>query len=151
MLKPLLLLALLAGCHRAPKHKPPPLVNAHGAGIDREMVALKAMYAAPEGPTPCESAYNAFAAGEEAGRAPGKTPLVLKLAPRDEFLGRCRALPAAAQPCLVPAYSRGHREECVKARPAPELLAPMFELKPMTGVQAGERDADSQFMSTSKH
>src|SRR5438552_18631551 len=70
---------------QARAHPPAPKVNAHGAGIDREMTALKAMFAAPEGATACETAWNAFKAGEEAGRQPGRTALVLKLAPHDEF------------------------------------------------------------------
>jgi hypothetical protein len=125
-------------------------INRHGEGIDRTMTALKAMFAAPTGATPCETAWLAFKAAWDVGHEPGRTPLVLKLAPHDDFLTRCTALPAGAQPCLAVAYSSRHREECVKARPPESTLQAMFELKPMDGVQAGETDADQQFMSTSK-
>jgi hypothetical protein len=146
--KLLLAVTLLAACHRGKPHPPAPHANPHGAGIDREMTSLKAMFQAPIGKTPCETAYNAFKAGDDAGRGPGRTALVLRLAPRDEFLSRCNALPPEAQPCLAPAYSSRHREECLKNRPSSVLLEPMFALKPVNGVQAGERDGDQQFMST---
>ena len=125
-------------------------INRHGEGIDRTMTALKAMFAAPTGATPCETAWLAFKAAYDAGHEPGRTPLVLKLAPHDEFVARCNALPAAAQPCLAVAYSSRHRDECQKARPPESALSQMFELKPMDGVQPGETDADQQFMSTSQ-
>lgn len=92
------------------------------------MAAMTALYEAPEGKTPCESAYLALAASESAAKTANAPPLVLRLAPRDDFLARCSALPPATQGCLVPKYKRGHQEECEKARPSPELLKPLFEL-----------------------
>jgi hypothetical protein len=139
--------AILVSRARAQRpHAPPPADNPHGKAIDRELSALTAMINAPTGPTPCESAWNALQAGYQTSQKTAH-PLVLKLAPRDEFLTRCRALPTAAQPCLALAYSRRHREECVAARVDSKLLEPMFELKPSEG---GERDADRQFMSTQR-
>ncbi len=132
--------------HRA--HRPPPSAKPHAEGIDREMTSLRAMFEAPAGATPCDTAWNAFSAADEAAKRSGRTPLVLHLAPRDEFLARCRALPAEAQPCLAPAYSTRHRDDCLRVKPSAEVLKPMFEIKPPEGVQAGERDADRQFMST---
>src|SRR5438105_928686 len=120
---------------RHPPHPPPPTVNVHGQGIDREMTSLRAMYDAPAGATPCESAYNAFKAGRDAAVMAGKTQLVVRLAPRDQFVAGCGKLPAEAQACLIPVYSAHHRPECEKLKPAPELLAPLFELKPLDGAK----------------
>jgi hypothetical protein len=124
-----------------------PKANPHAAGIDREMSAINAMYKAPAGATPCDTAWNAFQAGEEAGRK-GSTPVVVHLAPHDQFLSRCRELPEAVQACLGPTHYARHRQECDHIKPPDEVLKPMFELKQMGGVRPDERDADRQFMST---
>jgi hypothetical protein len=138
-----------ARSHR-PVHVPPPTANPHARGIDHELAPLNAMLVAPVGATPCETAWNALSAGDAAGRQPGRTPLVLRLAPQAEFMKLCTALPAEARPCLAPAYQVHHREECLRARPNDDLIRAMFIIKPPEGVQAGERDADQQFSSTRK-
>ena len=101
----------------------------HGNGMDHAMSAILVMYKAPAGNTPCESAYNAFKASQDYAAANDATAVVLRLAPRDEFLQRCAALPPLSQQCMVPAYLAQHRQECAKAKPAPEALSPMIELK----------------------
>lgn len=135
---------------RTPPHTPVPTQNPHGEGMDRAMVALKAMYEAPEGKTPCETAYNAFKASKDVADAEHARPLVLSLAPRDDFFTRCNALTPAEQLCLAPSYSMRHRDQCVKAKPAPAALDGMFKINSMDGTQAGEQDADRQFMSTKR-
>ena len=125
----LVLLALFAGaCHRAPPHPPPPTKNVHGEGIDRQMVALNALYHAPPGNTPCESAWNAFKASLDASQSSNAKPVVLRLSPHDEFVTHCQELSAAAQQCLVPSYLRGHHQECAPLKPSPDLLHEMMEL-----------------------
>jgi hypothetical protein len=150
---PLILVGLVVALlvlRARPKHVIVPKPNPHAQGIDREMRALKAMLNAPEGKTPCESAWNTFSAGDQAGREPGATRYVIKLAPHDEFMSRCNALPPMAQACLAPAYARSHRDECIKAKPSPDLLTPMFELKPQQGVSQGEIDGEKQFRTRPK-
>ncbi|HEX3342990.1 MAG TPA: hypothetical protein VHS09_00405, partial [Polyangiaceae bacterium] len=95
--------------------------------------AIVALERAPEGSTPCESAYNAFKASKDVSDTQGVKAVVHKLAPRDEFLAKCGALPAAAQSCLLPRYMVRHRDECDRARPSPETLSPFVELLQNTG------------------
>ncbi|HZS37791.1 MAG TPA: hypothetical protein VFF06_13230 [Polyangia bacterium] len=112
-----------------PPPRPAPGPSAHGSGIDNAMAAATALYDAPDGTTPCETAYNAFAHSEDVAKNAHVTAVVLRLAPRDEFLARCGALPPATQQCLAPKYLRGHREECARSRMSPDALKPMVELK----------------------
>ena len=110
-------------------HPAPSGTSDHGSGIDRSMAAYLAMYQAPPGSTPCESAYNALKASQDYATQHQVAAVVLRLAPRDEFLQRCAAQPPLTQQCLVPVYLTQHRAECAPAKPAPEVLSPMFELK----------------------
>ena len=110
-------------------HPPPPPSSEHGAGIDRIMSAYAALYHAPEGATPCESAYNAFKASQDFAADAGVTPVVLRLAPREDFLQRCSSLPPASQKCVVPLYLSDHRTECQSVKPGDEVLAAMVEMK----------------------
>jgi len=116
---------------RGPSHPHPASSgeSAHGTGMDRSMSAYLALYRAPPGSTPCESAYNAFKASQDYATANQVTPAVLRLAPRDEFLQRCAALPPLTRKCLVPDYLTQHRPECVPAKPAADVLAPMIALR----------------------
>jgi hypothetical protein len=112
----------------------------HALGMDRAMAAELAFYDAPEGSTPCESAYNALKASLDVSTQQHVTPVVLRLAPRDEFLQRCTSLPDATQRCLAPRYMSKHRAECDKAKPAADVLAPMVELKTIQDPGAAEPD-----------
>lgn len=120
-----------AAGRRAPEHPHPAPSGstAHGSGINRAMGAILVMYKAPPGNTPCESAYNAFRTSQDYATENDAVPVVLRLAPRDEFLRGCAALPPATQQCMVPAYLAQHRPECVKAKPSQEVLGPLVELK----------------------
>lgn len=99
---------------------------------------MRAMYAAPEGKTPCESAYNAFKAADDLARSGHARAVIVHLASREDFLARCAALAPKVQSCMVPAYMARHREECEAARPAPEVLKPMVELTTPGGGGAAE-------------
>ncbi len=101
--------------------------SAHGAGIDHAMAAVLAMQNAPEGATPCETAYNAFKASKDVSDTQDVKAVVLRLAPRDEFLTRCADLPPQTQQCLAPRYMWQHRAECRGASPAANLSG-MVEL-----------------------
>ena len=117
----------------APSSPPPPPApstgqeSAHGAGIDQSMAAVLALQNAPEGATPCETAYNAFKASKDVSDTEGVKAVVLRLAPRDEFLARCAQLPATTQACLTPRYMWKHRADCQRADPG-ESLSGMVEL-----------------------
>ena len=110
----------------------------HGLGMDRAMSAELAMYSAPEGSTPCESAYNALKASQDVSTQQHVTPVVLRLAPQAEFLQRCGALPEATQRCLVPRYMSKHRTECDKAKPPADALAALVELKAVRDPRSAE-------------
>lgn len=135
MLKRAVAVLLLAGgClaiffwRRSSQHSPPPPPSLHGAGIDREMSAVRAMYSAPPGKTPCEDAFNAFKAADDLARTAHARAVVIHLAAREDFLARCNALPADAQSCLAPRYMARNREQCVHARPSAEVVKTMVEL-----------------------
>jgi hypothetical protein len=115
----------------APPTAAPPVPgqeSEHGAGIDHAMAAVLAMQNAPEGATPCETAYNAFKASKDVSDTRDVKAVVLRLAPRDEFLTRCADLPPQTQLCLAPRYMWQHRTECRGASPAAANLSGMVEL-----------------------
>jgi hypothetical protein len=112
-----------------PAHPPRVFVpDKHRQGLERASAPLAAMYTAPEGKTPCESAYNAFKAEQDTSRASGIKSHVLKLAERDLFVQKCEALPKEAQPCMVPKYRAGHVDECLKLKPPREVINAMVEM-----------------------
>lgn len=93
------------------------------------MGAVVALYHAPEGSSPCESAYNAFKASQDVAAQKSLTPVVIKLAPRDQFLATCSGLSPATQQCMVPLYLAEHREACQKAKPAQDVLDSIVQMK----------------------
>jgi hypothetical protein len=99
----------------------------HGAEMDHAMAAVLAMQSAPDGATPCETAYNAFKASKDVSDTQGVKAVVLSLAPRDEFLSRCAQLSPQTQACLAPRYMWKHRAECQRADPGVNLSG-MVEL-----------------------
>jgi hypothetical protein len=100
----------------------------HGAGIDHAMAAVLAMQNAPVGATPCETAYNAFKASKDVSDTQDVKAVVLRLAPRDQFLTRCADLPPQTQLCLAPHYMWQHQADCRGASPAAANLSGMVEL-----------------------
>jgi hypothetical protein len=128
--------------HRAadPVHPLPPPTSSHGAGIDHILSAFTALYTAPEAGTPCETAYNAFKASQDFAAQNAVTPVVLKLAPRDEFLQRCNALPPATQKCVVPKYLTDHRAECDGLKPPDDVLLAMVEMKRTVSGPPGQAE-----------
>lgn len=114
----------------------------HGNGIDHAMSAVLALYKAPAGSTPCESAYKAFTFSQDFAAKQSVTPVVLKLAPHDDFMAKCGALPPLTQQCMVPLYLAEHRVECQKAKPSDDVLAGMVVMKHAAepGSQAAEQE-----------
>jgi len=125
----------------APPTAAPPVPgqeSEHGAGIDHAMAAVLAMQNAPEGATPCETAYNAFKASKDVSDKQDVKAVVLSLVPRDEFLTRCADLPPQTQLCLAPHYMWQHRAECRGASPGGANLSGMVELLRRTEPTAVE-------------
>ena len=122
---------LLAPRHRAVAPTPAPVAasqeSPHGAEMDHAMAAVLAMQTAPDGATPCETAYNAFKASKDVSDTQGVKAVVLSLASRDAFLSRCAQLPPQTQACLAPRYMWKHRAECQRADPGVNLSG-MVEL-----------------------
>lgn len=123
----------LASCSDSdPKPKPPPAPVApvgpstHVAAMDDQYASVVAMYRAPEGASPCESAYNAFAAEAEAARSLGRASHFSFVADRAAFLAGCEALDPEARSCLIPRYHARHRDACDRALPPVEALSHLF-------------------------
>ncbi len=114
----------------APVHPHPPATSPHGAQIDHAMGAVLALYHAPEGSTPCESAYNAFKASLDYSSHESVKAAVLRLSPREEFLQRCNELPPATQQCMVPLYNTQHKDPCSLVKPSDATMRAMVELQP---------------------
>lgn len=96
----------------------------HARAIDQTDVgvSMSALMNAPEGATPCETAYLAIDAEQQAAKLRGSKSIFQWVAPKAEFLAQCQTLPAAAQSCLAPRYRRAHDAECLQARPPTDAL-----------------------------
>jgi hypothetical protein len=128
----ILALGAAAACSGKKESAPPPApdrVSPHGQEIDSAHAPELAMYKAPEGATPCESAHNAFAAEGDAARKLGRESLFAFLADREAFLAACNALGSEVQKCLVPRYAARNREGCLTALPPNAKLANLFVLR----------------------
>ena len=101
----------------------------HATSIDRSYSAVRAMYEAPEGATPCESAYNAFTAEQEAAKPTARGSIFSFVAPRAEFVKHCEALPVASQQCLVPRYQARNQASCLTAKAPPEKTDALFMVR----------------------
>jgi hypothetical protein len=79
--------------------------------VDEKVAPLSAALAAPEGKTPCESAWNAFEALDSAAKKDRIPPPWTTFPAKDAFLGACGGLSADAQQCLIP-KNQGNRAKC---------------------------------------
>lgn len=100
----------------------------HGQGVDNAMGAMLVTYDAPDGSTPCETAYLAFKASQDYAAEHQVKAVVTWLAPRQDFLDKCATLPPATQLCLAPRYIAVHRNECEKAKPSPDVIAALVKM-----------------------
>lgn len=125
-----LVLGFVAACSGKDSAPPAPdRVSPHGQAIDNAHATQLAMFKAPEGATPCESAFNAFTAETEAAKKLGRPSMFSFVADREAFLKGCNALGSEAQACLVPRYAARNRDSCETARPANEKLAHLYVLR----------------------
>ncbi len=116
-----------------PKPPPPARESSHGAAMDDAYASVLAMYDAPEGGTPCETAHNAFAAEADKARSLGRESHFAFLADRPAFLVGCQALAPEAQRCLAPRYQARHRAGCTEALPPVGELSHLFKERPQLG------------------
>lgn len=122
--------AVVVGCRKKSDPKPTPdRVSPHGEEIDKAHAPQIAMFKAPEGATPCESALNAFNAEVDAARTQGAKSIFSFVADRDTFLANCKALAPEVQACLVPRYAARHHDECEAALQPYAKLANLFVLR----------------------
>jgi hypothetical protein len=140
MNKTALALAAVAvlGCKKSEPQAKPDRVSPHGKEIDSAHAPQIAMFKAPEGATPCESALNAFNAEVEAARTSGSKSIFTFVADRDTFLAGCKALAPEVQACLVPHYAARHRDDCNAALPPNAQLANLFVLRDDASASAKE-------------
>jgi hypothetical protein len=106
--------------------------SVHATGIDQtdSSASMIAMINAPEGATPCESAFNALDAEQAAARLRKSKSMFKWVAAKDEFVARCRELPEKSQQCMAPRYRREH-DDCATARPPDAVLQKMFIAEPV--------------------
>lgn len=107
----------------------PPAQGTHSASIDNSYATVLAMYNAPEGATPCESAYNVVAAEQAAAKTMKRESIFKFVAAKDVFFTLCQALPAASQHCLVPRYEARNHEACQSAKAPAEQVNKLFVIR----------------------
>lgn len=100
----------------------------HGKGIEWAMAPLSAPFEAPEGATPCETAYIAVTTSQQLAKESGRSALFTFVADKDVFLVKCNALSKEQQTCMRPRYIVTHREECQRIRPPQATLDEMFRV-----------------------
>lgn len=117
---------------RSPEHAKADTTSVRATGIDQadSSVSLRTMLAAPEGASPCETAFNAIDAEQSAARLHRGKSMFKWVAPKAEFLARCGELPANVQECMMPRYRRDH-DNCTLARPPDAVLQKMFIPEPV--------------------
>jgi hypothetical protein len=99
----------------------------HGKGIEWAMAPLSAPFDAPEGATPCETAYIAVMTSQQLAKESGRGALFTFVAEKDVFLLKCNALSKEQQTCIQPRYIVTHRDECQRIRPPQAALDEMFK------------------------
>ena len=109
-----------------PKRPPARGPSPHGAAMDDSLASVLAMYDAPEGASPCETAHNAFAAEAKKARSLGRESHFAFVADRTAFLAGCQALASDVQLCLAPRYMARNRELCQSALPPKEALSHLY-------------------------
>jgi len=84
----------------------------HRKKVEHDLAPLTAMMKAPDGATPCETAFNAFTAYDTTAKAQGSPRPWLELPDHAGFLARCGALSQKEQQCLQPRYQAQHHDVC---------------------------------------
>lgn len=98
--------------------------------LDYHLAPVLSAYQAPEGSTPCETAYNACAALDRGAKERGGPTPWTVLPDRSTFLTRCAALPVQEQQCLQPRYAAEHHDPCEAAVRRIRKTNAVFESNP---------------------
>ena len=111
-----------------PPHKKADVDTVHANAIDRADVSASmiTILNAPEGATPCDTAWLAVEAEQAATKLRKGKSLFTWVAPKADFLAACQALPPDVQKCMAPRYHRDHTDECLRKKPADDVLKKMF-------------------------
>jgi len=119
--------------HRGKHHAHADTTSVHAAAFDRTdtAVSMEAMMNAPEGATPCETAYAAIEAEQQAVKLRGTRSIFEWVAQKPDFLANCQALTPGQQKCMALHYRRAHDEECQRERPSPETMAKLIRGVPV--------------------
>lgn len=127
--------AYVVRARSAPTHPRPASSgpSEHAQGMDEAMGAVLVPYDAPDGGTPCETAYLAFKASQDYAADHPVKQVITWLAPRQDFLDKCATLAPTTQLCLGPRYLVRHRDECDKAKPPPDVAAAMMKMATLSG------------------
>lgn len=107
--------------------------SVHAGGIDQTdtAVSLEAMMNAPEAGTPCETAYAAIEAEQQAVKLRGTKSIFEWVAPKADFLASCQTLTPGQQKCMALRYRRQHDDECLRERPSADALAKLIRGVPV--------------------
>jgi hypothetical protein len=118
---------------RGKHHAHADTTSVHAGGLDRTdtAVSMEAMMTAPEGATPCETAYAAIEAEQQAVKLRGTKSIFEWVAPKPDFLTSCQALTPGQQKCMALRYRRAHDEECQRERPSPDTMAKLIRGVPV--------------------
>jgi hypothetical protein len=108
----------------SPHHHKADTTNVHANGIDDSdtSASMTAMLNAPDGATPCETAYAAVEAEQSAAKLRGSKSIFQWVAPKADFQAQCQTLAPEAQSCMMPRYRRDHRDDCARVRPSSDVL-----------------------------
>jgi hypothetical protein len=119
--------------HDGKHHPHADTTSVHAGGLDSTdtAVSMEAMMNAPDGATPCETAYLAIEAEQQAVKLRGTKSIFAWVAPKPDFLASCQELTPAQQKCMALRYRRGHDEECQRERPSPDTLAKLIRGVPV--------------------
>jgi hypothetical protein len=83
-----------------------------GTGVDFRLSPMIAGFDAPDGGTPCETAYNGFSAVDEGAKKSGMHVPWTTFPDRASFLARCGALPPQEQLCAQLRYAAQNHPVC---------------------------------------
>jgi hypothetical protein len=122
-----------------PHHHHADTTSVHAAAIDQTdtSVSMTAMLNAPDRATPCETAFAAVEAEQEATKLRATKSIFQWIAPKPDFLAQCQTLTPEGQNCMMPRFRRDHRDECQKSHPPAEVLKKLFVGVPVSEPSYG--------------
>jgi hypothetical protein len=98
-----------------------------GNGVDFRLSPLTAGMDAPDGGTPCETAFLALSATDQAAKKSGFHVPWTTLPDRATFLARCNALPVQEQLCAQPRYAAQNHPVCDPIQKDYDKRSPLWD------------------------